>query len=168
MGSKEYQNLVFGVAHNPYSMRIIKIIVSFVLLFSLFGLPTKDSAEELQIKEMSAKEQVWFYSTIYGANPVIVDKVIQCESGYNNSAIGDGKNAQGIGQFWEETFNRMSKKLGEKLDYNSSHDQIKLLSFAMANPTLAKEWTSYRAIINGGSYTFYSKYFKKTITVYCN
>ena len=60
----------------------------------------------------------------------------------------------------------LSKKLGEELDFNSSHDQIKLLSWSIANG-YGRNWTAWRAIQNGGTYSFYSNQLKKHFKVTC-
>ena len=49
----------------------------------------------------------------------------------------------------------------EGLDYTSEYDQLKVGTYAMAHPELAKEWTTYVAIQKGGTYSFYSKINKK-------
>ena len=141
-----------------------KILYVLVLVILSFLLHKFCVYRETYVK---AEDNITHFSELYGSNEDIVRAVIRCESHGLHSAKGDGGNANGIAQFWEGTFNRMSNKLGEKLDYNSEYDQVKLLSFAMSKPELAREWTSYRAIMNGGKYTFYSKVDKKIHTVYC-
>ena len=147
---------------------LAKATIFLLFTVSLLGFyPQRIVSEEVKISEQSIIMQIDYFADLYGVDSNLVQKIVQCESKGNKNAKGDFNKANGIAQFWEETFNRMSKILGEKLDYNSSYDQIKLLSFAMSKPDLAREWTSYRAIKNGGSYTFYSKQYKKTLTVYC-
>jgi len=144
---------------------IIIISLLFIAFSKVYGNVNRETYK--------AEDLITKFTILYGSDENIVKSVIDCESKGNHLAEGDGGKANGIGQFWEETFKRMNhimnKDLGtnEILNYKSEYDQIKLLSFAMAHDNLAIEWTSYRAIKNGGNYTFYSKYYKKTITVYC-
>lgn len=87
-------------------------------------------------------------------------------SNYNPNAIGDGGRSRGIAQFQKESFNRLSRLMGEELDYNSPHDQIKLLSWSVANGH-GREWTAFRAIKNGGTYSFYSRQLQQHFSVVC-
>jgi hypothetical protein len=145
-------------------------IILVCLLLPLVAIAKPVIAEPIETINpvfLSPEGQVDYFTKLYGSDPEIVKKVIRCESQWNNNARGDNGNANGIGQFWESTFYRMAKILGEELNYKSEFDQIKLLSFAMSKPELAREWTSYRAIMNGGTYSFYSKALKKHYTVTC-
>lgn len=107
------------------------------------------------------------YSTEYGLDKNLVYSMLFCESTLNENAIGDSGKSKGISQYNPNTFIRHEKKLGEDLDEQSWHDSIKLMTFAIANG-MGNEWTSYRAIKNGGSYTFKNSYTGKTQTVKCN
>lgn len=106
------------------------------------------------------------YSSLYGASSTEVIKVMQCESGFKMEAVGDSGKSNGIAQFNKGTFEQYSKQLGEKLDYNSLYDQIKLMSY-MFSINKGNHWTAYRALKNGGTYTFYSSVEKQWITSYC-
>ena len=140
-----------------------------MLIFSLLGFPTKDEAEELEIVSpttMTIQGQIDYYSLLYGVDRNLSSKVIQCESEGNINAVGDNGLSRGIAQFQEPSFNRLSKLMGEELNYNSPHDQIKLMIWSIANGH-GREWTAYRAIMNGGTYSFYSKQLQKHFMVYC-
>ena len=115
---------------------------------------------------MSLPTQINYFADLYGVDSRVVSKVIDCESNGIHESVGDGGRSKGIGQFQEATFLRMEKKLGEDLNYNSSYDQVKLLTYAISQGW-GREWTTYRAIQNGGKYSFYSKQLKKHFTVYC-
>lgn len=147
-------------------MKSIIKIVFLISLFSLFVIPTKDSAEELKINEMSTKEQVWYFSDLYNVDYKLIDKIIECESKYNNDVCSDGGRSCGVAQFQKPTFNELSKKMGEDLDYYSEYDQVKLLAWSVSNG-YGKRWTAYRAIQNDGVYSFYSKQLKQHFTAYC-
>ena len=140
-----------------------------MLLISLLGFPTKDSAEEIKINplDLTPIEQIEYFSTMYGGNPAIAIKVMECESNGNHKTSGDGGRSNGIFQFQKSTFLRMEKEFGEDLDYTSQFDQIKLGSWALAQPRLAREWTTYVAIKNGGKYSFWSSQMQRHYTVYC-
>ena len=142
-----------------------------MLTFSLLGFPAKDMASELEIEEtpvseLSIDEQIDHYATLYGVDNSLIKKIVQCESNYKTTAIGDGGRARGLLQYHQGSFERHEKLFGEDLDYHSSHDQIKLGTFAISKG-MGREWTSYRAIMNGGEYSFYSKLLQKNFTVRC-
>jgi soluble lytic murein transglycosylase-like protein len=146
------------------------ILISVCVIASLLGLPTNAIAEPIQIVNpvnLSLDEQINYFSTLYGADVSLVRKVIECESGFDNTNIGDGGLSNGILQFQRATFQRMAKLYGEDLDYQSQYDQIKLGIWALSKPELAREWSTYVAIQKGGKYSFYSKQLKGYYTVVC-
>lgn len=146
-----------------------KIVISLVLVSSLLGFPTKDYADEIKInpQDLSVTDQVIYFSNLYGGDSEIALKVMDCESGGNHSVVGDGGRSRGIFQFQKSTFERMERGLGENLNYTSQFDQIKLASYALSHDELAREWSTYRAIKNGGKYAFYSSQLKRHFVVYC-
>ena len=150
-------------------MNYKKIIVSLVLLFSLLGFPTKDSAEEIKINplDLTPEQQVIYFSDLYGGDYKVALKVMECESGGNHKTSGDGGRSNGIFQFQKSTFLRMEKEFGEDLNYSSQYDQIKLASYALSKEELAKEWTTWVSIQNGGKYSFWSSQNNRYYTVYC-
>lgn len=146
------------------------IMLAFTLITSLLVSPTKAIAEPTEIVNpvnLTVEQQVEYFSELYQADVILVKKVIGCESSWNNSASGDNSLSNGIFQFQKSTFYRMAKILGEELDYTSQYDQVKLGTYAMSKPELAREWTAYVAIQNGGTYSFYSKQLQKHFTVVC-
>lgn len=148
-------------------MKLNKKIFASLLLPLLLLSSQPVIAEPIKISEdLPIEKQVELFTLVYGGDVELNKKVIKCESGWNVKANGDGGISLGIAQFQLESFNRMSKAFGEKLDYYSSYDQLKLFVWAMNNG-YAREWTAYRAIKNGGTYSFYSNQLKKHFTVKC-
>ena len=82
------------------------------------------------------------YSKTYNVPEKTLNRVIKAESNYDCEAKGDHGKANGISQFHKPTFEWLSKKEGEQLDYNSCQDQIKLLAWSIANG-FGKHWTTY-------------------------
>ena len=80
-------------------------------------------------EKMSVPEMIDILAPKYGAKPKDIKKVAFCESSYNKEAIGDHGAAFSIMQFHKPTFEEYSKKFGEKLNYKSPYDQIKLASY---------------------------------------
>lgn len=124
-------------------------------------------AAEAPERDMSAKDYVAIYATQNDVDPNLAISVMMCESRGKQESIGDGKRALGIFQYWNETWNRHSEKyFGSVLDKHSIMDQAKVATAALSGGE-AREWTSYRAIMNGGSYTFRYKLTGEMITVKC-
>lgn len=145
-------------------MKIKTFLVLFVLV-PLIALAKPQVTEELEVPK-GIEEQIEYYSTLYNVDSSLIKKVIECESDGDVSAVGDGGLSKGIGQFQKSTFLDLSNKMGEVLDYNSSHDQIKLMTWSIVNG-YGRRWTAYRAIQNGGTYSFYSSQLKRHFTVSC-
>lgn len=146
---------------------ILNISVLLILLVSLFAFRVDAEAPEKKVEEMTVKEQVIYFSNINGVDPNLALSMMMCESKGKQGAKGDGNRASGIFQYWNETWNRHSLKyFGVILDKNSTIDQAKLATAAIAGGD-GREWTSYRSIMNGGTYTFYYKLEQRYITVKC-
>jgi len=76
---------------------------------------------------------------------------MQCESNLSNSAKGDLRNgkymANGIAQFWEDTFNKFKAEAGlETLQYYSMIDQINLMAFAFSRG-YDSHWTCAKQVL---------------------
>lgn len=150
-------------------MKFYKTIVCIALIISLYAKGTKVIAEPLEIVNptvLTVEEQIVYYSQMYNTDNGIISKIIQCESQGKQSAVGDNGLSRGIAQFQKPTFTSLSKLMGEELDYNSSNDQIKLMVWSIANG-YGRNWTTYRALKNGGTYSFYSNQLGRYYTVYC-
>lgn len=132
---------------------------------------------EIKTVELSLEEYIEKYTTQFGSDTAVVKKVCECESHMGKTWLGDLLNgiylAIGPFQYHSETWTRHAKLYEavyhEKLDRNSMHDQAKLASyiFSLDNENLKREWTTYRAIKNGGTYSFFSKKLGKQFTVEC-
>ena len=129
---------------------------------------------EVEVKPMSTQEMITLYSNEYGVDKNLIYSVMMCESG-GIHVIGDSGKAVGQFQFWNETWERYSRKFNqefgtnEKFDKNSLHDQIKLASWVFSlGEDARREWTTYRSIQNGGIYKFYSSSLKKHSVVKCS
>ncbi len=144
-----------------------RTIITLVIASSLLGLyPQRIVSQELKISELSTTEQINHFAKIYNVDGSLVSAMVKCESKGDIDAVGDSGRAFGILQYHKASFERHSKLFGEELDYYSSYDQIKLTSWALSKG-YGREWTSYRAIKNGGKYSFYSNLLKKHFVVYC-
>lgn len=148
-----------------------KILIVLLLLCSLYGLePQSISLAELQISEQHYSTQIDYFANLYGTDSSVVKKVIQCESQGLHSSIGDGGRSKGIAQFQKPTWDWLesiyNKEYKEDLNYKSSFDQIKLLTYSISKG-YGERWTTYVAIQKGGTYSFYSSQLKKHFTITC-
>lgn len=149
----------------------LKKIIVLLLVFSLLGnLPQRIAKAELEITEQSYVEQIDYFAEIYNVDSSLIRKIVDCESGGKINAIGDGHRSHGIAQFQKATWDLLEKKYYDKynqhLDYQSSFDQIALLTFSVANG-YGTNWTSFVAIKNGGKYSFWSSQMNRHYTIYC-
>lgn len=150
-------------------MRYLNIIgLLFLLPLVAFAKPL--ATGELEIIDAPYTIQANYFANLYGVDSKIVNKVLDCESDYDHNARGDGGRSVGIAQIQKPTWDWMEKdyfdEWGEHLDYKSSHDQIKLLAYEISKGH-GNNWTTYRAIKNGGKYTFWSSQNQKSYTIYC-
>lgn len=137
-----------------------------MIITSLLVSTTKVIAEPLEIVDTPIEYQIAYFSASYGGDSNLILSVMQCESQGNHKAIGDGGRSNGIFQFQKPTFLSLEKKFGQDLNYESQFDQMKLATWAISNG-YGNNWTAYRAIKNGGKYSFYSSQMGRHYTVYC-
>lgn len=117
------------------------------------------------------------YTAKFHSSTDTVYSVMMCEGGLDGKS-GDFRDGAYHSFRWfayfTETWERYSQKyrdtfgVEDEFDINSLHDQVKLTSWIYSLEEVNKEeWTTYRAIKNGGTYTFYSKFHKKWFTIFC-
>lgn len=145
-----------------------KILTCLILpLVVLFTKPV--IAEPIEIVKpinLTIEQQIDYFSDLYGTDSNLIKKVMECESNGDHSNISDGGRSKGIFQFQKPTFLWMEKEFGEDLNYESQFDQIKLATWAIANG-YGSNWTAWRAIQNGGTYSFYSNQLHRSFKVTC-
>ena len=125
-------------------------------------------------REQQILDTIITASTTYKVDKDILYSVLKCESGLKPETKGDYKNgeylATNIAQYHKGTFMSHKKEFFEEynqeLDHNSWEDHIKLTAFALSKG-YGNQWTTYRAIKNGGRYSFHSKLLEKDFTVVC-
>lgn len=147
--------------------RIIATIASAFLVAITASPIELDADIPLPPKVLSVQETISKYAAIYAAPEKKLESLFRCESTFRQNVIGE-EGEIGVGQFKPGTFNRLAKLMGEKLDIHSYNDQIKLVSFiSVYHPNEMSNWTTWRALQNGGTYTFTSRQTGKTYTVVC-
>ena len=125
----------------------MKILITIVLLSTLIGTsirPVNAEAPQRSISEYSVSELITHYTTLYGSSEREIRLVGVCESGLRQVTNPNDGGSPSIGMFQYKvgTWARYSKLLGEELDINSPHDQIKLTSFIFAeHPKEKRAWT---------------------------
>lgn len=113
-------------------------------LVSTYINPVLAEAPERPISDFTVSEMITYYSTLYGAVEREIRLVGVCESGLRQVTNPNDGGSPSIGMFQYKvgTWDRYSKLLGEELDINSPHDQIKLTSFIFAKyPKEKRAWT---------------------------
>ena len=92
-------------------------------------------------------------NTLIGISPiefphtqVLASKIVDCESGGNNNAIGM-YGERGIAQFKKKTFDWMTELSGLNGEWLNEEDQWELLLWALDNG-YEKHWVCYNLVIN--------------------
>ncbi|MFA5987453.1 MAG: transglycosylase SLT domain-containing protein [Candidatus Paceibacterota bacterium] len=85
------------------------------------------------------------YSKQYELPKQLALDIAACESNLKPTAVGDGGKAYGIYQFHKPTFSLLSKKMGEKLDYYSIEDNIRLAIWAISTDR-GFHWSCYNKL----------------------
>lgn len=128
-----------------------------IFLLPLMAMP-QPVEEKAEIREPlywdnpAPNEVIERYATEYAIDPNLLYSIIKCESHFNQNAVGLAGEVT-MAQFLPKTFEGQAKKMGEQLDIKSYHDTIKLTAYSLSIGD-GKLWTTYRAIQNGGEYTF--------------
>lgn len=108
----------------------------------------------------------------FNQDPALISKITWCESEHKDVVHdkGYGKGVSGIQRATFDLWNtRFEKEYGFKLNYTSTHDQIRMTSWAFSKgEEYRNQWTTYVAYMKGGKYTFYSSQLKGTFTARCS
>jgi len=81
----------------------------------------------------------------YLYNEELIKKILNCESGFDQSKIGKAGEI-GIAQYMPTTWEMFNKQRGTMLDIHSEKDQVDMLDWALNN-NLGYHWTCYRMIM---------------------
>lgn len=120
-------------------MKNLKIVILLVLVFLIpKGLIADDNAwYPIVLPEPSVKALISHWENVYG---VSIDRIAKCESGYNQSAIGDKGKAHGMFQYHQPTFDSFAKQIGKQMDRENVYDQIEMTAWAFSKG-YASHWT---------------------------
>ena len=109
----------------------------------------------LDFNSMTIPELITYIAPQYGQDPALLSKIAWCESNHDTNANHDGGRGKGATGLHRTTFNGWAKEMGLTLDYNSPMDQIRVMAWAFSQGESKRDdWTTYRAYMNGGTYTF--------------
>lgn len=127
-------------------------------------------APVIKLEELSPRELLEYFAAEYETSSEDLIKVANCESGFNEDAHNK-KDPNGgsfsFMQFQLPTFNSYAKKIGIDNPDIKNKVHVAETSSYMFSIGEGKQWTAYRALKNGGSYTFFYEPENKYITVYC-
>jgi hypothetical protein len=123
------------------------MLKTFILIVAIVYLSYSSSisiavAPERKLNEYTVPELIQYFSKQYGSSSTELTKVMLCESG-GKVVWGDNYHARGVYQYWQPTWDSFSKEFGEKLDRESTYDQVKLTSWAFAKG-YKHHWTCSR------------------------
>jgi len=121
--------------------------------------------------EMTIEQMILDVAPRFKQDPLLISKISWCES-HHEVKVHDGGHGLGVTGIHKRTFAGWlplyEKEQGETLDYGSSYDQLKMMSWAFSKgDSYRNQWTTYVAYMNGGTYSFYSRLLKGHFTVRC-
>jgi hypothetical protein len=134
-----------------------------------YSAPLTFSDEQLQ--QLSFKYLLRYFALRYETDPIPLLKTAWCESKHqmnrHNTTDPNGGSKGGL-QFQQRTFDTYAKRIDiQNPDiWNKVHQaETGAYMFSIGE---AKQWTTYMAIVNGGSYTFWYAPINDYYTVYCS
>lgn len=143
------------------------ITISLIALLVAISVSPQRIEADIPSKPLTIQETIVKQVVYYAASEKKLTALLRCESHFNQDVIG-AEGEIGVGQFKQGTFDYLSDLMGETLNIHSYADQIKLIAWTSVNtPKEMNHWTTWRALQNGGIYTFTSKKTGKTYTVTC-
>lgn len=99
-------------------------------------------APDMKLADKPVEQMIEHFAKVYGSDADQLKKVMKCES--NGKVVwGDNFHARGVFQYWQPTWDQFSREFGEKLDRESTYDQVKLTSWAFSKG-YKNHWTCSR------------------------
>lgn len=163
------------------TLKIILLIVIFLLLVLIphISASRKDTnvtivpvqAHVITPEEMSVEEMISSIVPRWNQDPKLISKISWCES-QHKVKVHDGGYGLGVTGIHKKTFEKWlieyEKENVETLDYGSTYDQLKMMTWAFSKgESYRDDWTTYVAYMKGGVYSFHSKLLNGDFTVYC-
>lgn len=108
------------------------VSVAFIVLTLGFGIGKPSIAFSPTAPPPTLQQTAQMYASQYDVSFPLMNCVITAESKWNPLAVGDHGLANNIVQFHKATFDRWSGEMGESLNYNSSSDQLLVMSYAFS------------------------------------
>lgn len=155
---------------------LLAILVAVSLYFTCVNWVTaEDIYPQMEINHPDTPEEFMdYYAKRYHLSNLKLTqfkKTRICESNGNpaahNKSDPNGGSVSEM-QFQKPTFYAYAKKAGIKNPDIKDRKHVLHTGIYMFSIGEAGQWTTYRALINGGSYTFYSSHEGRWITIYCS
>ena len=164
-------------------MKTLKIILLILAFLALFLIPKKSTSTQAMVSEdplsatvvipkvQTIEEMILEIAPRFEQDPALISKISYCESKHKE-VVHDGGYGLGVTGIHKKTFEGWlplyQKEQGETLNYASSYDQLKMMSWAFSKgDSYRNQWTTYVAYKKGGTYSFYSRLLKGNFTVRC-
>lgn len=133
---------------------ILTIILVILCLIFTNELLTKEVHYQRQepvlpnYDSLTVKELIKLKAEKYNLSSNMMDEIILCESTYNPNAVHDGHRGVGVTGFHKSTFDlwlkKYEKETNQSLNYNSTFDQLELMSWAFSKgESYRDDWSSY-------------------------
>lgn len=130
-------------------------IVALVLSQLFLTQPLTAVAEPIPqsyIDSLSVQGMIDYLAPQYGQDKKMISDIIFCESSYRTDVSHDGGLGKGATGLHLNTFNGWTKEFHVALNYNSTFDQIRLMSMAFQKgESYRDDWSSYRRYAKYGT-----------------
>lgn len=101
---------------------------------------------------MTITEMIEYLAPQYNQNSKLLGEIIFCESSNRTDVPHDGGKGYGVTGYHRETFLEHEKSFGIDLNYDSSYDQIKLMTIAFSKGEKYRNlWSSYKRYTKYGT-----------------
>lgn len=120
----------------------MKQTIILLIFCTLFITNVANSVEEKQVwTKNNVKVAIEYYADKHNVSASVMNKVVNCESGYNPNAIGDGGKSFGLSQIYNPAHPTITKEqaLDPEFALNFMGENIKKGRGPM--------WTCYRKLI---------------------
>jgi hypothetical protein len=101
--------------------------------------PLSSLSDTSSVQEV--KSAISYIASKYSLDESELSRVINCESSYRTTAIGDGGLAYGLLQFHKPTFDGFCEG-----DYYSAKDQLECAGKMFQTPKLKLHWSCYKML----------------------
>lgn len=146
--------------------KIAKMILFLAICWTGFHIQATGAeapVQPIQYTKPVVIDMIGYYASKYGVSQRIMTSVVSCETGgtFDPKQKGDHGHSLGLSQIYLPAHPDITPDQAQDPDFAL---EFMASNLAKGNGSL---WTTYTAIKNGGSYTFWYPLEQKHMTIYC-